>query len=74
MIYRLKQIITCGYIYFIIYFYFIDFAVGAPYDGPHGKGAVYIYHGSNAGVRKKYSQVSANLNYFYCIHTTIITA
>jgi integrin alpha 8 len=31
-----------------------DFAVGAPYDG---KGAVYIYHGSAKGVRKKYSQV-----------------
>jgi hypothetical protein len=32
----------------------LDFAVGAPYDG---KGAVYIYHGSAKGVRKKYSQV-----------------
>ncbi|XP_025836181.1 integrin alpha-PS2 isoform X1 [Agrilus planipennis] len=36
---------------------FGDFAVGAPYDGPHGRGAVYIYHGSEKGVRKEYSQV-----------------
>ncbi|KAK9889532.1 hypothetical protein WA026_006887 [Henosepilachna vigintioctopunctata] len=34
-----------------------DFAVGAPYDGPHGRGAVYIYHGSEKGVRKTFSQV-----------------
>ncbi|XP_059478388.1 integrin alpha-PS2 isoform X2 [Neocloeon triangulifer] len=36
---------------------FEDFAVGAPYDGPHEHGAVYIYHGSAEGVREKYSQV-----------------
>ncbi|KAL3268811.1 hypothetical protein HHI36_007907, partial [Cryptolaemus montrouzieri] len=34
-----------------------DFAVGAPYDGPSERGAVYIYHGSDKGVRKTYSQV-----------------
>lgn len=34
-----------------------DFAVGAPYDGPNGRGAVYIYHGSKDGVLQKYSQV-----------------
>lgn len=34
-----------------------DFAVGAPYDGPHERGAVYIYHGSKLGVHEKYSQV-----------------
>lgn len=42
-----------------------DFAVGAPYEGRSSKceheesftGAVYIYHGSKYGVRKKYSQV-----------------
>lgn len=34
-----------------------DFAVGAPYDGPEGKGAVYIYHGSANGPLEKYSQV-----------------
>lgn len=34
-----------------------DFAVGAPYDGPLERGAVYIYHGSEKGVRKTYSQV-----------------
>lgn len=35
----------------------VDFAVGAPYDGPNERGAVYIYHGSRTGVREKYSQV-----------------
>lgn len=34
-----------------------DFAVGAPYDGPKGRGAVYIYHGSKDGPLKKPSQV-----------------
>ncbi|XP_044269454.1 integrin alpha-PS2 isoform X2 [Tribolium madens] len=36
---------------------FGDFAVGAPYDGTENRGAVYIYHGSSKGVRKKFSQV-----------------
>ncbi|ODM94960.1 Integrin alpha-PS2 [Orchesella cincta] len=36
---------------------FNDFAVGAPYDGIYGRGAVYIYHGSSTGVRKEYTQV-----------------
>lgn len=34
-----------------------DFAVGAPYDGPHERGAVYIFQGSASGVIGKYSQV-----------------
>lgn len=34
-----------------------DFAVGAPYDGPNGCGAIYIYHGSSSGPLEKYSQV-----------------
>ncbi|KAF4525253.1 hypothetical protein B566_EDAN012788 [Ephemera danica] len=34
-----------------------DFAVGAPYDGPQERGAVYIFHGSKLGVREKHSQV-----------------
>ncbi|XP_076639854.1 integrin subunit alpha inflated isoform X2 [Colletes latitarsis] len=34
-----------------------DFAVGAPYGGLRGHGAVYIYHGSSNGVLEKYSQV-----------------
>lgn len=34
-----------------------DFAVGAPYAGPEGRGAVYIYHGSHDGAQEKYSQV-----------------
>ncbi|CAH0555707.1 unnamed protein product [Brassicogethes aeneus] len=34
-----------------------DFAVGAPYDGLNGRGAVYIYYGSSEGVLLKYGQV-----------------
>ncbi|KAL1138247.1 hypothetical protein AAG570_009936 [Ranatra chinensis] len=34
-----------------------DFAVGAPYDGPKERGAVYIFHGSSLGVRPKASQI-----------------
>jgi integrin alpha 8 len=34
-----------------------DVAVGAPYDGPQERGAVYIYHGSAAGIREKPSQI-----------------
>ncbi|XP_055384808.1 integrin alpha-PS2 isoform X2 [Condylostylus longicornis] len=36
---------------------FGDFAVGAPYDGNHGRGAVYVFHGSRDGPLKKHSQV-----------------
>ncbi|XP_015605174.1 integrin alpha-PS2 isoform X2 [Cephus cinctus] len=40
-----------------------DFAVGEPYGGSEGRGAVYIYHGSSEGVLEKSSQVidAANL-------------
>lgn len=31
--------------------------MGAPYDGPRGRGAVYIYHGSPTGPLAKASQV-----------------
>lgn len=34
-----------------------DFAVGAPYDGPDGRGAVYVFYGSQNGPLKKHSQV-----------------
>ncbi|KAM8720230.1 hypothetical protein ACLKA7_006298 [Drosophila subpalustris] len=34
-----------------------DFAVGAPYDGPEGRGVVYIYHGSPTGPLPKPSQI-----------------
>jgi len=37
--------------------YLLDLAVGAPYDGPKGKGAVYIFQGSFEGIRSKESQV-----------------
>ena len=36
---------------------FTDLAVGAPYDGADGHGAVYIYHGSPEGVQVAASQV-----------------
>lgn len=36
---------------------FGDFAVGAPYDGPNGRGVVYIYHGSADGPLVKPSQI-----------------
>ncbi|GJQ71792.1 putative integrin alpha [Trypoxylus dichotomus] len=36
---------------------YMDFAVGAPYDGKFERGAVYIFHGSSSGVRKEYTQV-----------------
>ncbi|XP_068141248.1 integrin alpha-PS2 isoform X1 [Drosophila tropicalis] len=34
-----------------------DFAVGAPYDGPEGRGVVYLFHGSANGPLAKPSQV-----------------
>ena len=34
-----------------------DLVVGSPYDGPHGTGAVYIYHGSPDGIRPIAAQV-----------------
>ena len=43
--------------YRLFMFFFLDFAVGSPYDGPNGKGAVYIFHGSDAEIRSKPAQV-----------------
>ena len=40
--------------YIIIY---SDIAIGAPYDGAAGRGAVYIYLGSIDGVMQEASQV-----------------
>ena len=34
-----------------------DIAVGAPYDGEKGTGAVYVYLGSRKGLQPKYAQV-----------------
>ena len=42
---------------------FGDFAVGAPYGGPAGEGTVYIYRGSDAGVRETPDQVFCSENY-----------
>ncbi|KAK2177777.1 hypothetical protein NP493_580g01067 [Ridgeia piscesae] len=36
---------------------FNDLAVGAPYDGEDGNGAVYIFHGSPEGVQAAMSQI-----------------
>lgn len=37
--------------------FYVDLAVGAPYDGPDGRGAVYIFLGSIDGILKKPAQV-----------------
>jgi integrin alpha 8 len=39
-----------------------DLAVGAPYDGPDQRGAVYIFLGSRDGIVKKPSQVSLTVS------------
>ena len=39
-------------------FWFVDFAVGAPYDGADETGAVYIYHGRRKGLTLNLAQVS----------------
>ncbi|CAH1791054.1 unnamed protein product [Owenia fusiformis] len=36
---------------------FKDLAIGAPYGGNDGNGAVYFYHGSSKGIQTQYSQV-----------------
>ena len=36
---------------------FLDLAVSAPYDGTDQGGAIYIFHGSEDGLRTKVSQV-----------------
>ena len=36
---------------------FGDFLVGAPYDGPTRRGAVYVFHGKEGGIRTKAAQV-----------------
>jgi hypothetical protein len=47
----------------------IDIAVGAPYDGPQGRGAVYVFHGSNKGIMEKPSQVIQAEDIFSTIST-----
>ena len=44
---------------------FIDFVVGAPYEGGN-VGAVYIYHGSENGVVEPYSQVKVFIYTIQC--------
>ena len=48
---------------------FNDIAVGAPYDGPSEKGAVYIFHGSSKGIKTKSSQV---LYLLFCFISTLL--
>jgi hypothetical protein len=47
----------------------IDIAVGAPYDGPEGRGAVYVFHGSKKGIMEKPSQVIQAEDIFSTIST-----
>ena len=37
-----------------------DLVIGAPYDGPNNKGAIYIYLGTSEGISKKHAQVCMN--------------
>jgi len=46
-----------------------DIAVGAPYDGPEHRGAVYIFHGSKKGIMEKPSQVIQAGDIFSTIST-----
>lgn len=48
--------ITVCYKECLLYAIFIDFVVGAPYDGEDRQGAVYVYHGTADGVREQYTQ------------------
>ena len=52
-----------GFILFltITYINFVpDIAVGAPFEGEDGSGAVYIYRGSYNGINPNYKQVWDN--------------
>jgi len=49
--------------------YVTDIAVGAPYDGPEGRGAVYVFHGSKKGIMEKPSQVIQAEDIFSTIST-----
>ena len=40
----------------------VDLAVGAPYGGEDGRGAVYIYHGSMRGIITDIQQVGLKLS------------
>lgn len=55
--YLMVQILVVVEVFITTLFEILDFAVGAPYDGPHELGIVYIYHGTKMGVRQKYSQL-----------------
>lgn len=45
----------------ITYINFVpDIAVGAPFEGEDGSGAVYIYRGSYNGINPNYKQVRDN--------------
>jgi anti-sigma factor RsiW len=34
----------------------LDILVGAPFDGEDGRGSVYVYHGSEDGIRTQFTQ------------------
>lgn len=53
-------------ILWFVQLYFLDFAVGAPYDGPNGRGAVYIYQGTKDGIKREYTQVNFYLVLWIC--------
>ena len=39
--------------------------IGAPYGGPDGKGAVYVYHGSENGLGNNFQPVQVHSLTFY---------
>ncbi len=43
-----------------------DIIVGAPYDGANRRGAIYVYHGKEDGLREEFSQVT-DMNCISCI-------
>ena len=49
----------------IFYMFIVDLAVSAPYDGTDHTGAVYIFHGSENGIKTLTSQVCPSFNLQY---------
>ena len=53
---QLMEVVHTIHIYLLSYL-FTDLAVGAPYGGSRGQGAVYVFHGSRMGLKETASQV-----------------